>query len=435
MFNVFGAVTPEEFTQNYKDSEALIVNQVRCEGRLFSNQLLEQKPSHAVPEAPSDCSGADLKPYSSQFGLQGKIYTAGYDLISKPLHISPAAYIVGAQALTALMSAVVLALFVLWVRSRVGSVSSISTGLFIAISPMLVGFGRNLYWAMPLLVLPLIYVLYFYNQKASKNRTIIFWIGLGALLYLRYLCGYEYITTLTIMAVAAASYSLFMRRATLGQHLRAVLTVGLVSGAAFCLAIVTHVASLNAYTGTTDRSVEIIMQRAKERTINSEEYIKYPYLNLKGLAASHYAITDTYVDYEERMESGSTVWAGMVALSTYALLPVIHMPVSFPSPFNLYIQSLLAFGSILLLMYIRRDKWVEKRHTNQVRALFLSAFIGFLGYASWLVMAYSHSLVHAHINGVLMYLPFALFGYILIGLYAESLYNSFIKKHKKNETI
>jgi hypothetical protein len=54
-----------------------------------------------------------------------------------------------------------------------------------------------------------------------------------------------------------------------------------------------------------------------------------------------------------------------------------------------------------------------------------------VGYLSWLILARSHSLVHAHINGILLYLPFALFGYIIIGLYLQTLSGRVWKKIKK----
>jgi ABC-type multidrug transport system fused ATPase/permease subunit len=428
-FNAFGAVTTDSFLLNYKDSEALVANQVRCEGHLYADQLLELQVNKA--SKPPGCSEKELLPYSSQFGLQGKIYTVGFQLVSKIAPISSKVYVALAQLATAMISALVLGLLVLWVRTRIGKIPAVTTGVLIALSPMIVGFSRNLYWSLPLFILPLVYVLYFYGRDFSTRKTIIFWTGLGVILYLRYLCGYEYITTITIMAMAAVAYWLFIHKAKRIDFIKQIVLVGAISVVAFSAALATHVMSLNVYTGSTSKSLEIIKNRAQERTLNADKYKQYPYMNLEALAPDHYRVTNTYIDYQGRMESGSRLWAGIVAFSTYLLLPVVHLPISFSGVFGLYAQSMIVFVIMLVWLYKTRQKWVAKKISRQTTALFLAAAIGLVGYVSWLVFAYAHSLVHAHINGILMYLPFALFGYMIIGLFIEFLVAKFNKKYKR----
>lgn len=429
--NIFGAVTTDEFVNNYKDSEALVTNQINCKGRLFADQMLAQNGQGGSTKFLDSCSEKDLIPYSSQFGLQGKVYTVGYTLISSVAKVNVKAYIAFAELLTALASAVVFALLVVWVRLRVGFVPAVTFGTLVALSPMVVGFSRNLYWALPLLILPFVYVLYFYRQDTSRRGTILFWAVLGFLLYLRYLCGYEYITTITVMVMAAAAYVLYVHGAKLKELGKQVLMIGLVSMLAFVLAIVTHVGALNMSTGSTSASISIIVNRAKERTVNSGQYLEYPYANLRILANDYYRVTNTYFGYEKRMEEHSKVWATLVAFSTYLLLPVVHLPIAFTPSFALYSQSMVVFLGLLVALYVSRKKWATKKSEKQIIALFFGSAVGLAGYASWLIIGYSHSLVHAHINGILMYLPFALFGYMIIGLYIESLVTKFLKKSKK----
>lgn len=430
-FNFFGAVTTDSFILNFKDSEALVTNQIVCKGEVFNDQMVAQKGDYGSSGLISRCESKELVPYSSQFGLQGKLYTAGFNLLSNFVHISAVTYVTIVQLATAMGSAVVFGLLALWVRSRFGLIPASVFGLLVAMSPMVVGFSRNLYWTLPLLVLPLVFALYYYRLKSTKKRMLLFWLILGILLYLRYLCGYEYITTLTIMIVAAISYYLYIGGSKTKVYIQQSIIVGVVSFLAFGAALVTHVGALNAYTGSTGKSVSIITQRAADRTSNADQYLKYPYENLKGLASDYYKVTDTYVHYDKQMESNSKPLATLVALSNYMLLPVIHLPISFAASFSLYAQSMGMFVVLLALLYVMRKKWIPKRLSTQIRALYLAFAIGLLGYFSWLMLGYSHSLVHAHINGILMYLPFALFGYVIIGIFIESVIGKFTRTYKK----
>ena len=433
-FNAFGTISTEGFLSNYKDSEALVVNQIVCNGQPYGNQLLSVSANSIKldnsKQITDDCSEKSVIPYSSQFGLQGKFNTAMYEVVGKPLHLTTSTYVVILQISTAFLSAILFALLGLWALLQLGKIPSLILIMFVALSPMIVGFSHNLYWALPLLIAPLVYTLFLYRTNLTKRRAILFFLGLGILLYIRYLCGYEYITTITIMVVAAVIYWLVVGRVKSKVFIQQSVLILAVSVIAFGLSLITHVAALNTYTNSTSKSLNIIKQRAEERTINADKYTQYPYMNLKNLANDHYEITNGYFNYEKRMEGGSVLWATFVAISTYLLLPVVHLPITFVNSFGEYIQSMLFVGVILLLLYLYRSKWVERKQLLRVTALFAATAVGFIGYLSWLVLAYSHSLVHAHINGILMYLPTALFGFMIIGLYIEFLIKKYVQKNK-----
>lgn len=433
LLNIFGAVSTGSFVSSYKDSESLVSNQIKCDGKIYANQLLEIKSQYAANGTMKGCQENILVPYSSHFGLQGKIYTVGFDVLSAITNksISPAAYIVLAQITTAIISAIVLGLFVLWVRSQFGFVPALVSIVLVAVSPMIVGFSRNLYWVLPTFILPLIFILFYYPQKnADKNKRLLFWIILGALLCIRFLCGYEYLTTITIMTFSVIVYYLFVNKAKKNEYIREIIIAGVVSVLAFFSAIAIHVWSLNSYTGSTEKSIGIIMQRAKERTISPEKYLKYPYMNLEWMAGDYYKTTDSYLNYPDRIEGGSLKWSLFAALSNYALLSVVNLPF-ITSPFALYTQSMAAFIIYLLLLYLNRKKWTDRKEQRNLTGLYLAFIVGLVGYISWLVLAFSHSLVHAHINGILMYLPSALFGYIIIGLYIDHIITKHFKGLKK----
>lgn len=425
--NGLGVLTTEQFVKNFKDSEALVTSQVKCEGRLYGGQLLNTR--EGTPKG--TCDPANYEPYSSQFGIQGRAYTLGYKILKKVVHISPSAYVALAQLLTALSSAAVLALVVLWVRSNLGKIPALTVLVLVGLSPMIVGFSRNLYWAMPLMFLPVAYVLYAFRPDRLKpgRGALVFFVGLVLLLYIKYLAGYEFLTAFTILPIALMSYSLYVNGESLKSYIKATLAVGLVSLVAFGAALTTHAVSLNPLTGSMSRSVAVIRQTAKERTTESKKYTSYAYYRLKDTANDVYQITNTYLDYDTREKGNSIILSEVVSLFNYAILPIVNVPIAFNSPFGVLLQSNALFVMILAFIFVsRRRLGLSEGRLRALRGLYLALLIGFAGFASWLLLARAHSLVHVHINGIMLYLPFALVGYMIVGIALETRLDTFRKK-------
>lgn len=424
--NIAGALTADGFIQNDKYSENFVIRQMKCKGQLYNDQLIGLRNWEENGKN-LGCDESHYLPYNSSFGLQGRLGVFLDSIVSK-VSKNVTVTVVIYQLLTALFSAIILALFVLWVRIQFGVTVAITFAVFVSLSPMIVSFSRNLYWAMPLMVAPIVYILYFYKSRASNAQHLIFLGGLTALLYLRFLCGYEYVTTLAIMVIATSLYVLTLEKTNIKELLKRVVWIGAAPVLAFVLAFSTHVLSLNQQTGSTVKSIEIIKNRAQERTVNAEYYTKYAYQSLEDVANDFYRISNEFVKYDKLKDNGSIPMAVIVAYAAHMLLPVVHIPI-LSGVFASYSQSFLAFIFALFLLYKFRNKWVSKKQEQKVRSLYIATAVGTAGYFSWLVFAYSHSLVHAFINGILMYLPAALFGFIIIGLYIEFLINKYI--HRK----
>lgn len=431
-FNTFGAMQTASFNGNFKDSEALVSNQIICHNLLFDDQLLLAKDPANIAKPVATCSASELIPYSSQFGLQGKIFATGYLVTHKILpFVNPEHFIVFAQLLTSLASALLFAMISLWVKKQFGLMVAILVGVLIALSPMLVGFARNLYWMLPLLIAPFVFALCCFRLERKGWRQVAFWFILGVLVYLKYLCGYEYITTITLMIFAPIVYLLYVKQAHLKVFVTQAIYVLAVSFLAFSFAMLTHITALTAYTGNFVTSIQTVTERARERTLDASQYTIYPYGNLKYIAPNFYDTTNAYVNYGTTIASHSIFAASIVNVVTYLFIPVLHLPIEFNPSFGEYLQSTGVFIVVLAALFTYRSKWVSVTAVRSVNGLFLGVVVGFLGYASWLILAFSHSLVHAHINGILLYMPLALFGYIIIGIFIQSLFRKIYKKYKK----
>lgn len=423
--NLFGVLTMFGFSS----SEYIVMNQIVCKGEVHNNQLLGfdvGKDSQNVV-----CEPENLLPYYSQYGLQGKIYTIGYRVLDGLVDTPIKVYARLAQVLTALTSASLVALIAWWVRGRYGLFVASIFIVLAACSPMVISFARDLYWAFPLMLAPLLLTLYFFKSSESRSWHIKFYVLLGILLYLRYLCGYEYLTTITIMVIAVMSYHLFLDKADRKTVFKHVGTAFGVSVVAFFMAFGTHIFTLQQSVGSFSRAVEIIEQRALVRTVDSSSHAKYAVLGFKNNLSSTYYIANEYLNLESKIGKESELWATMAATLNYALMPVTILPFISKEPIATYVHSVAFFILLLTILYVYKKRWIVVQQDRDIKALYVASIVGFAGFMSWLVIARSHSLVHAHINGVLLYLPFALFAYIIIGLYLQSLKNSLLEKTRR----
>lgn len=412
MFNVSGAMKSDSFLQNYKDSESLVVSAISCKGSYAGGLLAFNR--YVGADSQYNCDTPALSPYYSQFGLQGRVYTFGFKLFDGLFGIGLKNYILLAQFLTALVSAMCFALMAVWANNRYGKFVGVFFVIAVSISPMVVGFARNLYWALPLMIAPILFTLYAYKVKAKESSRILFWVGIFLLLYARWLCGYEYVTTITLAVFATTTLYLYEASSSVKQYFKEALTTCLVAVLAFSAALGTHILNLSSYTGSTQSAVKIVKERALERTLRGEEYTKYASLGLKSNLSEIYVVADGYIHFEKKQ--GSLFWAVVAAAINYLFMPVLNLPLALKEPLGALVQSMLIFITILAVVYIKRHRLFAKKALRQAEALLLSSAIGLCGYLSWLILASSHSLVHAHINGILQYLPFALFGYIVMGM-------------------
>lgn len=423
-FNAFGTVSTEKFLYDFKDSESLIYNQVLCPDSVLNDQLLQNKKGYEGQL--KSCDSENLVAYSSQYGLQGKVYDTSADALSK-IGVGPVAFLSIANLLTALLSALIFGLLVLWFRNNFGNFVGYCVMVGVCLSPMIVGFSRNLYWALPLLIVPIVYALYFYKAEADKRYNIKFFIGLGVLLIARYLCGYEYASTITIALMAVVGYFILLQKSNLKQYFKIFIITGMVSVLAFTVALGIHVMSLNNYSGSTRNSLHIVKTRAMERTSRSDHYLNFAYDGTKASLNDHYQITNTYLQYESLKQGESLALALIFSVVNYALLPVYNLPISFHQPFATYAQSSILFIMVLSFIFYKRHKIFDKKTVKKVNALYFVFYFGLIGSCSWFILANSHSLVHVHINGILIYLPSAIFGYAILAFTAQS----YILKIKK----
>lgn len=420
--NIFGINQGyDDWFINYqKDSDQLVTNSIVCADEVEGGGWMLVRDADVQDGQSDACSG--LVPYLSKIGIQAR----GHMLLRgvlKPFGMASShLYIVFAHVVVALLSAITLALFCHWVLRRWGAMEGYVTAALIANSTWIVGYAKSLYWALPLMILPMLLMLFGIKQDMSSRRVII----LGLLLYLcfcvKFAAGYEYVPVVILSAIAAAVVALVLAKATLNVILRCSIFVGVIGLCAFLSILVAHTLLLVNDVGSLAAAKNIIAGRVVDRTVGGEAYKKYVYAGLEATVPSASPILAYYLPLERYRKDLPNVPTGTVSIANYALLPLISVPVQIKQPMDTYISSLLASLFVFILTarsYLKALFTAGAASIQRFReesALTIGILIGLVSILSWYFLAYAHSLVHAHINGITFYLPYGLFLYVLIAV-------------------
>jgi hypothetical protein len=132
--------------------------------------------------------------YPTQFGLQ-QIF---YSWLAQTFNLTLLDQI---QAITALLSAAALACLGVIYWRRMDPLFATLFVVFMGAMPLTIAMGRNLYWSPFLMWLPAILSLVLYRAEKPAARTALL-IAISGAMFLKSASNYEYITSVTLLAVA-----------------------------------------------------------------------------------------------------------------------------------------------------------------------------------------------------------------------------------------
>jgi hypothetical protein len=201
--------------------------------------------------------------YRSQFGLQGLIFYALFNQLHIPIDV-----IVHANALA---SVVVLSGIYLVLLYEFGALAGACAALTFALSPWVVLFAQSLFWVPWTWFLPILLSLLFGRRLfvsatgAAAAGLVIFFA-----LLLRFLCGYDYMTTLVLCCLAPIVYYGLKSGRPASLVVRRISVVGLAACLAFAGAV--SLQSLRIGSNFSD-GLRTVWMSAQKRTmsISSEE--------------------------------------------------------------------------------------------------------------------------------------------------------------------
>lgn len=418
--NIFGAGTYTGWFVDFQsDSNVIVEKSAQCkdEAPVFSGPVIPAARNTSeymkYMSLAGGCNADDFQTYGSQFGLQARVISTfaphNDDLLPR--------YFTLIRILLAVLTAAVLIAFLLKVAQLFGYKVSYFVLALLGMSTWLIGFASSSYWQAPLLLLP--FVLSFILYPRFRNGQIwVFYLLLFGSLLLKLLNGYEYLTTILVSAfIPVVFYEFYSYGATklVGLYKKAavLLAVGLV---AFASAITIHTASLVPRNGSWQGAFNIVAGRANDRAASVYDKRFAVISNFRDTAPEIYKVVDRVYDVDHLAEGQYNIAKYVVILAiNYLSLPAISLPLDMKQPFGAIVESagVLLTISLVALLWLRR----HSRLTNAEKTALTHTFwLSLIGSLSWLIIMPGHAFPHAHINGILFYLPTLIVSYIIIAV-------------------
>lgn len=425
--NIFGVGLWREWFDGFqRDSSAIVEKTARCKEKSgYSGPLIVTKNEdyNSVMMA-EDCDASLLKPYASQYGLQARIITA---LAPKDNAKLPS-YFKKVNVVLSVVMAALMALVALRVRKLFGLVAAVVFATLVAFSPWIVGYAQNMYWIEPLMFAPFVFAFLCYSYCKLSKKLWLFYLGETILLFLKLLSGYEYISTIAVsVLVPIIFFELIDNKQKIIKLWKHAVMTCIVVVVAFAGAYATNFMALSDYYHSSDTALKMINERASERGLSGIRKMRAHAIgNLKTLLPESYTFADRFINMDELAnDKGSTYQYLAINAVNYILLPALSLPLSIKGVFGDIIQSVFVWILVgyLLLFYLKRRHQSSKYYRSFLWALHASL----AGALSWLILMPGHALPHAHINGIVFYMPLLLFVYMVAGLYIGNI----VKKRRK----
>ena len=314
-----------------------------------------------------DVETKTTKPYQSQYGLQGKFFQAVHNVPGKHIFC---------YALTAL----VFSLLVLLLRKKYNALLAFCFFATFLLSPWIVNFARNLYWVEFTWFVPMLLGLLCSLHRESRKIGWLCAAGVGAAVFVKSLCGYEYLTVIMLSTVAflcvdAVSFIANGDRKNAALAMTRAVLLGAFAFAGFCAALLLH-ARLRGDGSLAAGLNSIYRNDVLRRTLGGNPADFAPVYK-DSLAASVLTVLRKYYVFYTELVSGVP---GRFFLS-FSILP------------------------LLIFAYKATKNRLNVEHVALYAVFYITCI-------SWFVFGKSHSYIHTGMNYVLWY-----FGFVQVCFY------------------
>ena len=394
-FNLLHTVPQDRFISYQADSQALAdqkIFEVAARGQLdlkrgflIKSATMEKlRLGAAFPErAPEDGTI-----YRSQFGLQG-LPGALWQSIFRT---APAETVQWLESLMAAGTAAVVVLLLHGLLIRCGPFVTLAAAVPLLFSPTLIYAGRNLYWVLPLIMLPLVATWRLYEARGLNESTLrVAFPLIVTLVLLKCLCGYEYITCLCL-APAVALVAIWASqdfRDTKGFLVHAVFLFG-AACVGFAIAMIVHFVFVWWAVGDFQAAIDSILARATQHIAatgsqGAPEKYQHGLVGLVLMIVKYLTMSGIFVGADVAIGDG-----------TYGLLS----------------SAFIGMFFFVILLSVARMRSIREWRLVIGPVLVITA--GLLASVSWLVAARGHALNHFHLNSMaflplILAFPLALF--------------------------
>lgn len=310
-----------------------------------------------------------------------------FSIINKILPFSHSINFHIIHTINAILSALCFVLILGWAYRNFGLIPSSVMLLLIALSPWLTYYGYSLWWGLWCIYIPFVTTLLVLERNHKKRippAKIIFYIALSVFIKC-VLNGFEIITTSMVALVCPIVYYFFLEKKRLIDFIYFSAKVTVFSAVAAFAEMLLLITQIRAVKGSFGTGIEHIVHSYLRRTTITDDssFIYY---------ASPVNLLHKY------LKGNAFEWG---------FLPQGSKPFWFIGFFTIMI---VAAGWIF---------WAGRKLSQPFRrrnlALLLTFIFSALAPLSWLIIFRQHSANHFHLDYIVWYVPFALFGFLVIG--------------------
>lgn len=358
-------------------------------GRLITNEKNYKWGSEKIyKENRQSNKGLRYAQYSSQIGLQGKVYAK----ISKYIYSIDLIEVL--RWLNCFVLSMVLVFICYLMKNKFGNLFASIWGVVFLLSPWIVNFAPNLYWVEFTWFIPMLIGLMAVSDKIQfKYKKWVLSIFIFISVGIKAACGYEYLSTILIAMImfplSDLLHSYFTKKDynKTRNNLKTIIMFSLTAILAFCVVISVH-GKFRGNGDITQGIKNIYHQDILRRTaIGNLQNFKTQHPGLiKSLNATIPEVLQKYFDFY------SNAYHSNIVLGLDGR----------------YFNTMTALAVLLLLIRYRKSGYLQIIKDQHFYLLIISL----LATLSWLILAKSHSYVHVHMNYVLWY-----FGYVQMCLF------------------
>lgn len=346
--------------------------------------------------------------YTSQLGIQGILLAGVHDLLpgASTQNIS----LVAASIISAI-TAITFAMAVPKIYRLAGTPGVVAYWLALALSPWTLTFSYSLYWVPFTIMLPFMLMLnkgnFWHEDKGVKAFAIVF-----LAMFLKCLCGYEYITTVTLFACAGYVFSCAANGKDVKIKHLALIFAACIAG--FLAAILLHVIQLHSINDSL--GFNTILNRAETHTgANSDD-------KKADILIAHLASrpgNESLISLLSSDLANHKLLFAVTAFKEYFYLPAVQFA-GISLPFNFF--ALIA--SLASLVWLPRLFMKDKTATKAQSVLSFGALLIVAGVFSWQILAWRHMVLHYHLNGQLFAYGIVPLAAVTVGLVISRLLES-----------
>lgn len=430
--NIFGVGQSQAWFDEYEEFSSLLVKKTaECKSNgYYSGPIVPVDAENYLNAMRSDgCGVEDFRPYHSQFGLQARAVA----LLAPEDDRALPYFLKWMEVIFAALSAAVLTAFLVRVRSLLGATVGYVVLGFVSVSVWIVAYGRNLYWAEFMIMLPFVFSFLTYEYFKRRRKLYVFYGVLALLFFLKLLNGFEHVSTLVVSGLVPIVFFELYRNSDarllkLWKKAAAVFCAGFV---ALSVAILVSAVALTEHYGSLGESAGMVIGRAGDRAAGALQSTEPNVIHgFYATTPEVYKFIDKFYDLDVLKDGqGHPLKYAVTSAINYLSLPAISMPVVLREPFGSFVQSVGAMLTFVIVILHLPVKSIGGRsgHTT-MRAFRYTFYTALLGSLSWLLLMPAHAYPHAHLNGIVFAVPTLLIGYIIIAIFMTSVMRRYVKK-------